>query len=370
MEGAWTRTDRKGHVLGKGQLKAGAGTWHSFYPDGKRLADGAYAASLPHGAWTLYHPSGNVAAEGGFARGERHGAWRFYYDAPGKPPIAAGAFDKGSITGRWEHFDRAGKLAAVSSDATPASWKYTAGGHLLDVMPGADGVRHVVHYGNIMASDWRLDGFFLGGERLYVQGQGHYGSDWTFDAGGHLLTKQNGAWLAADCGWSEKRKTVARNGDVTTLHGLLYQDAAGESPKEPACGTKQAVPADRGARLDKLLAARTAVRTPSPAFVKEAAAQAWGDPAKAFEEEATGEPVESFTEVPETPAAKPTPEELAQQARWDAEEADLTKTLAKFMGWFIEFPHVDGRFVRVFYTLPGFTPGLRNAEFAEDSTSE
>jgi len=366
MEGAWTRMDRKGRVLGKGQLKAGAGTWHSFYPDGKRLAEGPYAASLPHGAWTFYHPSGNIAAEGHFVRGERDGAWRFYYDTPAKASIAAGAFQRGSIIGRWEHFDRSGKVVAVSSDATPASWKYTAGGHLLEVAPYADGVRHEVHHGNIAASDWRLDGFYLGGERIYVQ-SGH-GSELTFDANGRQLMQEDGRWFEADCGWSQKRKAIARSGDITTLHGLLYRDAPGESDRAPACAGKKAVSAERGARIDKILAVRRAVRAPNPAFVKEAVRRTWrsGYP----DDEKETEAAEPVTEVPAADAPEKTASDLEQEARWDAGAADLTKTLADAMGWYIEFPHVDGRFVQVFYTLPGFTPGLRNAEFAEEARGE
>ena len=45
------------------------------------------------------------------------------------------------------------------------------------------------------------------------------------------------------CGWSAKRKAIAYNGDITTLHGLLYQDSPHESGQPPACTGKQAVPA-------------------------------------------------------------------------------------------------------------------------------
>ena len=372
MQGAWTRTDRKGRVLGKGELVRGAGTWRSFYPGGKRLAEGPYAASLPHGAWTFYHPSGHVAAEGSFVRGERDGAWRFYYDTAGKAPIAAGAFSRGSIGGRWDHFDPAGRRVAVSSDATPAQWRYTPGGHLLEVAPYADGVRHVMHRGNILASDWRLDGFFLGDEHLYVQSGN--GPESMFDANGRLLAKEAGRWFEADCRWSAKRKAIARNGDITTLHGLLYQDAPAESAKGPACTGKQAVATERGARLDKILATRRAVRTPSPAFVKEAVQRAWGHELDGGEEEeggAAGLTAADVTDAsPSPPPAPKTAEEREEEARWDAEAADLTKTLGAHMGWFVEFPHVDGRFIQVFYTLPGFTPGLRTAEFAEEDRGE
>src|SRR6185503_8849241 len=112
-------------------------------------------SSLPHGAWTFFHESGNVAAEGRFEHGNRDGAWRFYYDTPARTPIATGAFTAGSIGGRWDHFDARGKLVAVSTVVTPAQWKY-GDGHLLEVVPYANGVQHAMHRGNMGADDWRL----------------------------------------------------------------------------------------------------------------------------------------------------------------------------------------------------------------------
>ena len=38
---------------------------------------------------------------------------------------------------------------------------------------------------------------------------------------------------------------------------------------------------------------------------------------------------------------------------------DLTSMLGASIGWFIEFPHVDGAFVEVFATLPGYRAGKR-----------
>jgi antitoxin component YwqK of YwqJK toxin-antitoxin module len=368
MQGEWTRVDAKGRVLGKGQMASGAGTWRSYDRDGKKLAEGPYAASLPHGAWAFYHPSGHLAAEGRFERGVRSGAWRFYYDTAARTPIAAGGFDKGSIRGRWEHFDAGGRLVAVSSESTPSQWEYTAGGHLLVVTPYASGVRHVVHSGNIMASDWRLDGFFKGDEQIYVHD--HRGRR-IFDAHGFELVKVDGAWHAADCGWSKTRKAAAQSGDITTLHGLLYLDGQGESDTGRVCGSAARVSRERARRIDELLATERAVRTPSPEIVKKIASGQWQWPVKELREEEVAGDNEVFTETPpEPPPAPKTAEELEDDARSAAQSADLTKTLATSMGWYLEFPHIDGRFIQVFYTLPGLTPGLRSPEFAEADEGE
>src|SRR6185295_7847656 len=95
----WTRTDDQGHVLGRGHFDHGAATWTSFYADGKKLAEGAFANSQPSGTWKLYHPSGNLAATGRLKRGARDGNWRFYYDTPDKTRIAEGAFAGADLTG-------------------------------------------------------------------------------------------------------------------------------------------------------------------------------------------------------------------------------------------------------------------------------
>lgn len=328
MEGAWTRKTSSGRVIGAGTLRRGRGAWRSSYADGKPLAAGRFRASQPHGAWTFYHPSGRVAAEGRFARGRRDGAWQFYYDAPGKPRIASGGFRRGAIGGRWEHFAADGKRIGVSSDATPARWgEYTFGGHLLELAPTASGVTRVVHAGVIVADESRLEGYFFGDERLYVHG--HAAADTAgriFDAAGNLLTKPGAAWLAQDCRWNKRRRAIAHNGDITTLHGLLYSD---EGERAMDCGAPVPIAPARGKRIDAMFAAQRAVATPSPAFVTAAVLRA----------RATAE----------------TGPQAAEAVSGDGPsvEVDLQKTLAASLGWYVEFPHVDGRFIQVFYTLPG-----------------
>ncbi len=362
MEGAWTRVDRKGRVLGTGTMSRGAGTWRSFHAGGKPLAEGPYVSSVPHGAWTFFHESGNVAAEGRFEHGLRDGAWRFYHDTPSRTPIAAGSFTGGSIGGRWDHFDARGKRVAVSTVVTPAQWKYGVG-NLLEVAPYANGVTHAMHRGNMGADDWRLDGFFRGDERIYVQD--HYDRR-IFDADGFELTKEHGAWLAADCRWSKTRKRAARATDITTLHGLLYTDGRRDTDGGRRCGAPKPVSRERGQQIDELLATERAVRTPNAEFVKKIVSGDWQSPISIFDEEEVD--AEDVTEdaAPEAPAPAKTEEELELEARSTAEAEDLTKTLAAAMGWYVEFPHIDGRFIQLFYTLPGLTPGLRDSEFAED----
>jgi hypothetical protein len=34
---------------------------------------------------------------------------------------------------------------------------------------------------------------------------------------------------------------------------------------------------------------------------------------------------------------------------------DLAKVLAANMAWYVEWPHVDGRFIQVFHTLAGYS---------------
>src|SRR5262249_35085662 len=90
MQGLWTVTNDAGGVVGRGELVDGNGTWHSFYDDGKPLAEGPYVRNLAHGAWTFFHPNGTVAAEGKLTRGKRTGRWRFYTDTPAKTLLATG----------------------------------------------------------------------------------------------------------------------------------------------------------------------------------------------------------------------------------------------------------------------------------------
>lgn len=357
MEGAWTVTSKDGIVVGKGTMKRGAGRWTSFHPDGKaKLADGPYADNRAHGAWKFFHASGNLAAEGAFVAGRRDGAWRFYHDTPQRTPIATGRFGRGGdVRGTWRHFDARGALIAVSKPETP-SWNDgdlgTNGGEgfTLTVVPGVDRIRYAVHQGmvamsgdDIQADGQRLETFALGDERIYVHDSSG-AEPVIYDTAGLRLEKVDGTWRGADCKWSVAREQVAKTGDVARLHGLLYAEAVRrvkrvmteetrfDAPEDPGprCGAARPIAAERGKRIDALLARRDLVRAESPAFVKRAV---------------LGEP-DPDTE-PEGDSA------IAERAKAEREASDLTAVLARHMVMYVEWPHIDGRFVEVFATMAG-----------------
>ena len=312
MHGAWQRVDEKGIVVGKGRLRRGRGTWTSFYPDGKKLAEGAFESNHPNGAWTFFHASGRVAARGAFRAGHRHGAWKFFHDDKAQTPIAIGRFHRGSVTGTWQHFDTKGELLATSAFAQPPHVKWETG-FLLSMTRAENGVRHEVH--RLGGPDYkRLDGWYLGDEKLFV----HDDRD-IYDANGLLLAKTETGWSATDCGWSTKRKDIAQRRDITTLHGLLVKERSmnAKYPHEECRYGEATVSRDRVKQLDALHAAIKSVRAPTPDFVKKLAL---GDDA----DDETREAI-----------------------------ADMPRLLAANMAWYIEWPHVDGLFVQVFYTLAG-----------------
>ena len=45
---------------------------------------------------------------------------------------------------------------------------------------------------------------------------------------------------------------------------------------------------------------------------------------------------------------------MADEVEHDNGNQDFVKTLASSMKWYVEFPHVDGAFMQVFDTLPGY----------------
>jgi len=116
MHGLWTREDTDGHIVGRGELNRGRGTWTSFDASGRTLATGPFKRSYPAGAWRLFHTSGQLAARGSVARGQRIGAWTFYYDREGAVPIARGSFARGGrVTGKWRHYDERGRVFATTT---------------------------------------------------------------------------------------------------------------------------------------------------------------------------------------------------------------------------------------------------------------
>ena len=331
MTGAWERVDARGARVGSGELLRGAGTWRSVYPDGTPMAEGPYAGSRPHGVWSFHHPDGALAARGRFDRGVRAGPWRFYYDTAKRTPIATGSFFHGRLGGTWRHFDAAGALLAVSTDANPREWTESFGGYLLDVTPGPDGVRHQIHQGNIGGDPHRLDAITSrdGREHLYV----HARTSEVFDAAGQKLERAEDGWKSCDAGFDRARRRAAAGGNAPALHGLLFRD--GDPDAVPA--TRAPVSSARSARLDQLFASIAAVRAQSPDFVRKLALGGSVEEAAA-EESLRGSP----TPAPVTAIAA------------IADVHDLAKVLAANMTWYVEWPHIDGRFISVFRTLPGY----------------
>lgn len=328
MSGTWT-VKLGDHLLGKGTLRKGAGTWESFDLDGKLMARGPFSRNDPNGTWTLFHPSGNVAARGHFKNGDRDGAWSFYYDTPKETPIAKGSFDHGTLTGRWRHYDDSGELLATS-EQVPG--RETYGWPFLTVIqPGADGVAHQIHtLGGV--DNRRLDLYAYQGERVYVQGDGE--SRLLLDETGNSLEKADGAWTATSCGWDAKTKSLAHRGRL----GALNDQIAFDGPDQ-CSGTTTKVTAKRAKRLDVIAASIDRVRTPSPDFIKQLSlgTERIRDFSETTDEDATGDDEAETAQLGPEPAA------------------DLREVIAGGMGWYVEWPHIDGRFAQLYHTLPGST---------------
>ncbi len=331
MEGAWTRT-QDGKVVGRGTFTRGTGTWTSFDREGKKLARGAFAGDHPHGPWTLYHPSGNVAAVGEFRRGYRSGAWQFYYDTKAQTPIAAGSFSgPGSVVGTWRHYDAAGKLLATSREAGKGTDSSSRGAILMSIVPGKDGLVHEVHaYGGMDARQLHM--VVHGGERLYVELHGGI-----YDTQGNLLIRDGDGWTAASCKWSSKRKAIAASGDVSTLHKLLRNDY---TPEGPPCRDPKAVSKTRATTITATLGVLAKIRAPSPAFVRELA-KGNGNIQYSGIEPRMDEPDAGVDETDDAPPQS---------------TEDLARVLSASLAWYIEWPHIDGRFAAVFPTIAGHAP--------------
>lgn len=357
MEGTWKVTggERGELVLGRGEMKQGRGAWTSFYPTGEKMAEGRYAANQPAGRWRIFHRSGNLAAEGAFANGMRVGTWRFYYDTPAKTPIAVGRFGgDGSVIGRWQHFDAEGKLLARTWTETPSQWDDdsigTNGGEgfVLEVVPGADGVRHVVHQGtpgkDVEYNELKLELFAKGSEKLYISTT--YGAEAWYGADGTgLVHHEDGTWSGKDCRWSMTRKLIAQQGDVPRLDGVLSGEAMRRARAAKAevydplkdtgvvcTGGTVEIGKARAARLDALLASREAVRAATPAMVRDLV----------LDQEDQAEPEDDLSD-----------DEKAYRAERAKRTSDLARILAGSMVMYIEWPHIDRRFTQLYGTMAG-----------------
>ncbi|HTR53747.1 MAG TPA: hypothetical protein VMJ10_23800 [Kofleriaceae bacterium] len=356
MEGEWTVTDDKDHALGRGTMHAGAGKWTSYYADGKVLGQGRFARSAADGPWKLYFESGNLAAEGRFDDGTRVGKWSFYRDTPERAPIARGSFFDNRVEGTWRHYDDDGRLAAISRTETPDQWRAVDGdwsvdggeGTLLEIVARPGEIGHAIHQGTVGSAWQRLDMYTFGGERMYIHHA--YNHETMYDRDGFALVHDAAGWHASDCHWASMRRDIAREGDIVQLHGLLYQEArrrvhssghdmegGDDDTSGPRCGAARAVSPVRAKLLDAILAARDKASSLSPAVVR-AAVLANGPSEANLNSEADA-----------------SPDGVAERQQAEADARDYAKVLADNMRMYVEWPHVDNRFVTLFQTMPGRT---------------
>jgi MORN repeat variant len=341
MQGLWTVANEKDVVVGRGELVNGSGTWRSYYADGKQLlAQGPYVHNVAHGAWTFFHPNGRVAAEGRFTRGKRTGRWRFYTDTKDKTLLATGEFSaQGAVIGTWLHYDANGKLLARTYPEGRAD--------RTDVVPTADGVTHQIHqwvdwpWGPVETYQQELERLSSGKDQIYVHRSTYRAIKQDedpaiiYDADGFKLEHTASGWTAADCHWSHRRIAAAHAGELAFLHDMLYTDMASRAVTQhehhnevepvpaPTCATPAPVTAARAAKLDKLIAPREMMRAQSPTFVRE---------------------MILGTEDGGTPHGDDASQKIA---------GDLARVLAAYTIGYLEWPHIDGRFDRVFATMAG-----------------
>ncbi|MEZ4410560.1 MAG: hypothetical protein R3A52_29375 [Polyangiales bacterium] len=316
-EGQWTRTDAAGHTLGAGTFHAGDAEWRSQYPTGETLATGRIAGGHAEGAWRFFHRSGRLAAEGRFHLGQRDGAWRFLHDDDAGTPVATGSFRAGSITGRWRHFDARGRLLATSwFAAAPAGVREGFLGNAVRFTRGDDGVDHEVHQANVEGDPRRLDRVARGGVVVYVRSAP---DETLYDARGNALAWRGEVLERRACRWSASLRAAARRGDLARMNNLLDATMA-----ERCDGAPTTVSAAERERVRALLASLRAPRAATPEFVRALA----------------GEP--------------PPEGEVASSLGHRVDE--MTEVLADHMTWYVEWPHVDGRFTQVYATLPGRYP--------------
>ena len=340
MHGTWTRTSATKITLGQGTFRNGTGRWRSVYPGGSVLAEGNYVNDLPSGMWSFFHPSGRLSAKGRFRAGVRHGVWHFFYDDAAHTRIAQGAFNRGDVIGTWQHFDERGKVFATADIRTPSQWrKSSTGGHFLAVrMPPSGAKERTLEAGQTvqfqshqtdMGADTRyLATVFNKSDRIYIE-HGELAdngqlSDDVRDDQGNRLSRVGAGWQLATCAWTKAQRRAAADGDLVTLHGLLESQHREPLP----CGKPVALDANRSQRIDVLLQAQQSLHIPVPDFVTTLFAAP--NPNQAPDVDA---------------AAAPAP-------------GNMIRMLDNSMGWYIEWPHIDDQFIRVYWTLPGFQPGF------------
>lgn len=322
MVGTWTRT-LEGRIIGRGEFTRGRGTWTSFRLDGTRLAEGAFVNSHAHGTWKIWHPSGRLAATGPMKRGARHGAWTFFYDSDAHGKLAVGAFGNGQTLGGWKHFDERGKLVATVDGS---AWDSLT----IRIAANAAGVRHDVHQG-IPAEGYRMDGLYLGDEKLYIDRDG---TMWNGDA--QRVEKTDAGWVTHACTWPKPYRRAAKAGDVAALHTRMLAERWKEDREEPCAGPAVALAPARAKRYQEMISSRWQSHAPIPT---------WDiDPQPA---------ASALEDVPVFGVSDE--DEDDDDAIGGADNpADFATYLTRSATWYIEFPHIDGTFVTLYASLPGY----------------
>lgn len=318
MVGEWRQT-QNGVLTGRGTFQHGAGTWKSLRSDGTLLATGPFRASRADGAWRIFHPGGRVAAAGNMRGGKRDGTWRFHHDAHGQPLLAVGQFERGEALGAWKHYAIDGTLIATASGRAGK-------GFTLDGEPGRDRVRRTVRQG-LPADSFRVDGFYLGGDRLYLTNEGNM-----FDADGNVLEQHEGVWRVRACQRPVALKTAARTGNIRALFPSLYAATRDDTRQHECAQTATPVPGPRAQHYQRMLTSLDSQHAPIPGFNVDPVWQ------KSALDQAPREDWQTALE--QRPAT--------------GNPRDMVTYLASHMTWYIEFPHVDRTFERVYASLPGY----------------
>jgi hypothetical protein len=194
----------------------------------------------------------------------------------------------------------------------------------LHVEPGSDGVRREIHEG-IPADNYRLEGFYKGNDKLYVDQEGTM-----YDGRGMLVEKTDTGWLEHACSFKKAARTALADGNATSLHDkLLGGDGGG------CAETSTAMSAKRAARYEALLASRKLQHGNIPAFDVDPQPAPVKPVADATAADVTADPASADDGEPPPPT-------------------DLVTYLADTMTWYIEWPHVDDTFRTVYRTLPGY----------------
>ena len=130
-----------------------------------------------------------------------------------------------------------------------------------------------------------------------------------------------------------------RSDRIDVILGSLVPPAARNQRRPPTLGLRESVKLGkaRAKLVDSMLASVRAVRAQTPDFMRKVA---------------LGEATVDDATPPDAAAPE---EQKAADLLGQGQVDDLSKVLAANMTWFIEWPHIDGRFNDVYASLAGFS---------------